>query len=66
MDSYDLLATTPTRSGKTAYFFTLMLNVHEISANETLGLGKKKFQKDPAMIIVSPTKAPEDGMACII
>ena len=48
MDGYDLLATTPTGSGKTGYFIMLMLVVCEISADETLALGKTKFPKNPA------------------
>ena len=53
----------PPHQQNTGYFSALMLIVCEISANKTLGLGKKKFPKDPAIIIVSPTKALEDGMA---
>ena len=59
MDGYDLLATTPTGSGKTGYFIMLMLVVR---ADETLALGKTKFPKDPAMVVVCPTKALEDDM----
>jgi len=62
MDGYDLLATTPTGSGKIGYFIMLMLVVREISADETLALGKTKFPKDPAMVVVCPTKALEDDM----
>ena len=52
MDGYDLLATTLTGSGKTGYFIMLMLVVHEITENETFTLNKKRFPKDPAMIVV--------------
>ena len=43
MDSYDLLATTPTGSEKTGHFIVLMIVVYEMSADETLALGKKKI-----------------------
>ena len=42
-----------------------MLMVQEIAANETLALGQKKILKDPAIIIVCPTKALEDDMVWI-
>ena len=64
LDGIDLLATIPTGSGKTGYLIMLMLVVREISADETLALGKKKFPKDPAMIVVCPTKALEEDMVC--
>jgi len=63
MDGFDLFVTTPTSSGKTGYLIMLMLVVREISADTTLALGKE-FPKDPAMIIVCPTKALEDDMVC--
>jgi hypothetical protein len=50
--------------GKTGYLTMLMLVVREISADETLALGKKRFPKDPAMIVVCPTKALEEDMVC--
>ena len=65
MDGYDPLATTPTGSGKTGYLTMFMFVVREIAANETLALGQEKIPKDPAMIIVCPTKALEDDMVWI-
>ena len=65
MDSRDLLASTPTSLGKTGFLFMLMLVIQDISANETLALGKMRFLKDPAMIIVCPTKALEEDMVCL-
>jgi hypothetical protein len=50
MDGHDLLASTPTSLGKTGFLFMLMLVVRDISADETLALGKMRFPKDPAMI----------------
>ena len=61
MDGYDLLATTPTGSGKAGYFILLMLVVHEIAADK---IGEKKFPKDPVMIVVLPTKALKKSMVC--
>ena len=64
MDSYDLLATTTTGSEKTGHFIVLMIVVCKISADETLALRKKKLPKDPAMVVICPTKALGDGMVC--
>jgi hypothetical protein len=64
MDGYDLLATTPTGSGKAGYFILLMLVVCEIAADKTLMIGEKTFPKDPVMILVLPTKAFEEDMVC--
>jgi len=63
LDGFDLLATTPTGSGKTGYLIMLMLIVREISSDGKLAIGKRKFPKDPAMIVVCLTKALEDDMA---
>ena len=57
MDGYDLLATTPTGSGKSGYYILLMLVVREIAADDSLMIGEKRFPKDPVMIVVLPTKA---------
>jgi len=65
MDGFDLFATTPTGSGKTGYFIMFMLAIWEIAANETLALGQEKILKDPAMIVVCPTKESEDDMVWI-
>lgn len=40
----------------------LMLVVQEISSNEVLVFSKNNFPKDPAMIVVYPTKALEEDM----
>jgi len=42
MDGYDLLATTPTVSGKSGYYILLMLIVHKIAADES---GRRGFQR---------------------
>ena len=47
MDGFDLLATSPTGSGKIGYFILLMVVVREIAANKTLAIGKERFLKDP-------------------
>src|SRR6202040_2986694 len=50
MDGYNLLATTPTGSGKSGYYILLMLVVREIAADESLMIREKRFPKDPVMI----------------
>ncbi|KAG6805374.1 hypothetical protein H0H92_015663, partial [Tricholoma furcatifolium] len=63
MDGRDVLARMATGSGKTGYFMMLMLVIHAIARDETLALGNLLFPKDPAMIIVCPTKALQQDMA---
>jgi ATP-dependent helicase YprA (DUF1998 family) len=64
LDGHDLLATMATGSGKTGYFIMLMLIMRAISQSkdQTLALGGRTFPKDPAMIIVCPTKALQQDM----
>jgi ATP-dependent helicase YprA (DUF1998 family) len=62
LDGRDLLATMATGSGKTGYFFMLMLVMRAISEDETLALGGRTFPKDPAMIVICPTKALQEDM----
>jgi hypothetical protein len=66
MDGYNLLATTPARSGKGGYFTLLMLIVHDIAADTTLMIRDRKFPKYPIMIVVLPTKALEEDMVCAL
>ena len=62
LDGCDLLATMATGSGKTGYFIMVILEMAAISEDETLALGGRTFPKDPAMIIVCPTKALQKDM----
>ena len=66
MDGFDLLATTPTGSGKVVYLILLMLVVREIAADVTLAIAKEILPMDPVMIVVCPTKALEDKIVSII
>ena len=66
MDRFDLLATTPTRSGQTGYFVLLMLVVREIAAKMTFAIAKEILPRDPVMIVVCPAKALEDEIVSII
>lgn len=62
LDGLDLLATTPTGSGKTGYFIQLMLVARALAEDPTLKLNDRAFPQDPVMIVVSPTKALEQDM----
>ncbi|KIM73765.1 hypothetical protein PILCRDRAFT_14986 [Piloderma croceum F 1598] len=62
IDGFNLLATTPTGSGKTG-FFTLLMLVREIAADKTLAIGNEVFPINPVMIVVCPTKALEEDIA---
>ena len=66
MDGFDLLATTPTGSGKAGYLILLILVVREIAADMTLAFVKEILPRDPVMIVVCPTKALEDEIVSII
>ena len=66
MDGFDLLATTPTGSGKVGYLILLMLVVREIAADMTLAIANAIFPRDSAMIVVCSTKALEDEIVSII
>jgi ATP-dependent helicase YprA (DUF1998 family) len=56
------MVTTATGAGKTGLFIMLMLVICAISHEPSLALGPKKYPKDPAMIVVWPTKALEEDM----
>jgi superfamily II DNA/RNA helicase len=60
MDGFDLLATTPTGSGKAGY---LILLIRNIATDRTLAIAKEIFPRDPVMIVVCPTMALEDDMS---
>lgn len=65
LDGESLLATMATGAGKTGLFAFTMIVMQAISRNPTLGLpGGPAFPKDPAMILVVPTKALQDDMVC--
>jgi ATP-dependent helicase YprA (DUF1998 family) len=65
LDGLDLLVTTATGTGKTGVFIMLMLVIRAISEDPSLALGDRKFPKDPAMLVVCPTKALEEDMVCL-
>ena len=66
IDGFNLLATTPTGSGKTGFFTLLMLVVREIAADKTLAIGNEVFPIDPVMIVVCPTKALEEDIVGLV
>jgi superfamily II DNA helicase RecQ len=66
IDGFNLLATTPTGSGKTGFFTLFMLVVREIAADKTLAIGNEVFPIDPVMIVVCPTKALEEDIVGLV
>ncbi|KAF7965156.1 hypothetical protein HWV62_45380, partial [Athelia sp. TMB] len=62
LNGFDLLATAPTGSGKTAYLTQLMLMARALAENPSLQLNDRIFIEDPVMLVVSPTKALEVDM----
>jgi len=65
LDGIDLLVTTATGTGKTGVIIMLMLAMRSIASDPNLALEGRTFPKDPAMIVVCPTKALEDDMVCL-
>ena len=61
MDGDDVLATMATGAGKTGFFTFLMLVIREISQDPSLALEGIGFPKNPAMLVVCPTKALQDN-----
>ncbi|TEB22268.1 P-loop containing nucleoside triphosphate hydrolase protein [Coprinellus micaceus] len=62
LDDRTLVATMATGSGKTGFFAFSMLAMLAISKNPSLALKGKTFPKDPAMVVVVPTKALQEDM----
>jgi superfamily II DNA/RNA helicase len=61
LDNIDLVAVTPTGSGKTGFLFLTMAVALAISKSPTLvpASVRHRFPKDPAMVIVAPTNSIE-------
>ncbi|KAK7024123.1 ATP-dependent DNA helicase Q1 [Favolaschia claudopus] len=58
LDGVDLVAVTPTGSGKTAYLFLTIIVMMAISKTPSL-CPQMKFPKDPAIVVVCPTNSIE-------
>jgi hypothetical protein len=63
LDGVDLVAVTPTGSGKTAYLFLSILVMIALSKSPAL-CPTVKFPKDPAIVVVCPTNSIEQQMVC--
>ncbi|KAJ7861438.1 P-loop containing nucleoside triphosphate hydrolase protein [Mycena olivaceomarginata] len=61
LDKIDLVAVTPTGSGKTGFFFLTILVMIAITANPSL-CPSASFPKDPAIVVVCPTNSIEQQM----
>ncbi|KAJ7767927.1 P-loop containing nucleoside triphosphate hydrolase protein [Mycena maculata] len=61
LDGIDLIAVTPTGSGKTGYLFLSILVMITISKMPSL-CPSVKFPKDPAIVVVCPTNSIEGQM----
>ncbi|RDX53490.1 hypothetical protein OH76DRAFT_1553567 [Lentinus brumalis] len=66
LDGVDLLAVTPTGSGKTGFLVMYLLVMHAVMREPSL-CGEARppphFRKDAAMVVVCPTKSLELDMA---
>ena len=65
LDGRDLLATLVTGGGKTGFFVMLMIAISVIMKDPSCAGSGKTFPKDPAMVIICPTKALQETMASV-
>lgn len=65
LDGIDLVAVTPTGSGKTGYLFLTILVMIAISKTPSL-CRTVKFPADPAIVVVCPTNSIEQQMVCVL
>ncbi|KAJ6529414.1 P-loop containing nucleoside triphosphate hydrolase protein [Mycena vulgaris] len=61
LDKIDLVAVTPTGSGKTGFLFLTLIVMIAISANPSL-CPTASFPQDPAIVVVCPTNSIEQQM----
>ncbi|KAJ6624599.1 hypothetical protein B0H10DRAFT_1977617 [Mycena sp. CBHHK59/15] len=61
LDKVDLVAVTPTGSGKTGFLFLTIIVMSAIAANPSL-CPTVAFPKDPAIVVVCPTNSIEQQM----
>lgn len=66
LDGQDVLATMATGAGKTGFFSFLMLVICAISKDPSLALAGTSFPKNPAMIVICPTKALQTDMVKLL
>ena len=68
LDRRDVLAITPTGSGKTGFLLVYMLVAQAIARDPTLcpQALRKHFKSDPCMLVICPTKALEHDMVSIL
>ncbi|KAJ7242324.1 P-loop containing nucleoside triphosphate hydrolase protein [Mycena rebaudengoi] len=61
LDGIDLVAVTPTGSGKTAFLFLSIIVIMAIATNPSL-CPSATFPKDPAIVVVCPTNSIEQQL----
>jgi len=62
LDGRDVLATMATGTGKSGFFYMLMIVIKAIANDPSLALGGRTFPPDPAMILACPTKALQSDL----
>jgi superfamily II DNA/RNA helicase len=62
LDGKDVVATMATGSGKTGFYTFSMIVIRAISEDPSLSINETRFPKNPAMLVVVPTRALQDNM----
>lgn len=67
LDGWDLVAVTPTSSGKTGFFYMFLLVVLAITKTPSLSpdTGPSRFPKNPVLVVVCPTIYLMAQLVCI-
>ena len=66
LDGMDVLAITPTGSGKTGFLVMYLLVMHAIMEDPALSpTCSPRFRKEGAMVVVCPTKALQEDLVCL-
>jgi ATP-dependent helicase YprA (DUF1998 family) len=64
LDGQDVIAISATGSGKSAYIYMLTTVLLALGKDPSLVPSKKRFSKDPVLVVVCSTTALEDNLVC--
>jgi ATP-dependent helicase YprA (DUF1998 family) len=64
LDGQDVIAISATGSGKSAYIYMLATVLVALGKDPSLVPSKKRFSRDPVLVVVCPTTALEEDLVC--